>query len=375
MTGIQIPLAKPSFDEREVEAVRRVLAGGWVIQGPEVEVFENTIAQMHQARHCVVVSSGTAALHICYLVLGIGSGDAVFIPSFAWPSAANMAMTVGARPVLVDVFPDTYNIDPADLQLRIQECIEQKWATPRAVVPVHEFGLAADMDAILQIAKEYDMEVIEDAACAFGAKYGNRFVATIGGMGIFSFHPRKAITTGEGGAIVTNDDKLAEKCRLWRNHGQTMINGKRDFLLPGLNYRMTEIQAAIGRVQLEKFPEVLAKRRQIADGYLAHLADFPVINLPADRPEHTWQTFMVCLSEHLDRGKVIDELALQGVAAGPGSISAHCLKVYQDRFGYVDSALPVSYGLHERGLALPVYADMTADDIKQVVNALGEVFR
>ena len=375
MTGIKIPLAKPLFDEREVEAVRRVLAGGWVVQGPEVEVFENTIAQMHQARHCIAVSSGTAALHICYLALGIGPGDTVFIPSFAWPSAANMSIIVGARPVLVDVFPDTYNIDPADLQLRIQKCIEQKWGTPRAVVPVHEFGLPADMNAILQIAKEYDLEVIEDAACALGAKYSNRFVATIGGMGIFSFHPRKAITTGEGGAIVTNNEKLAEKCRLWRNHGQTMINGKRDFLLPGLNYRMTEIQAAIGRVQLEKFPEVLAKRRQIAEGYLAHLADFPVINLPANRPEHTWQTFMVCLDERFDRKKVIDELALRGVAASPGSIAAHCLKVYQDRFGYVESALPVSYGLHERGLALPVYADMTADDTKQVLNVLGEVLR
>ncbi|MCL0079965.1 DegT/DnrJ/EryC1/StrS family aminotransferase [Dehalococcoidia bacterium] len=373
MTGIQIPLAKPSFDEREVEAVRRVLAGGWVVQGPEVEAFENVIAQMHQARHCVAVSSGTAALHICYLALGIGPGDAVFIPGFAWPSAVNMAMIVGARPVLVDVFPDTYNIDPADLQLRIQKCIEQKWGTPRAVVPVHEFGLPADMDAILQIAKEYDLEVIEDAACALGAKYGNRPVATIGGMGIFSFHPRKAITTGEGGAIITNDDKLAEKCRIWRNHGQTMINGKRDFLLPGLNYRMTEIQAAIGSVQLEKFPEILAKRRQIAEGYLAHLADFPVINLPANRPEHTWQTFMVCLDERFDRKKVIDGLALRGVAAGPGSIAAHCLQVYQERFGYVESALPVSYGLHKRGLALPVYAGMTANDTKQVVGALGEV--
>jgi len=375
MTSIQILLAKPSFDEREVEAVRRVLDSAWVIQGAEVEAFENAIAQMHQTRHCIAVSSGTAALHICYLALGIGAGDAVFIPSFAWPSAANMAMIVGARPVLVDVLPDTYNIDPADLQLRIRECIRQKWGTPRAVVPVHEFGLAADMDTILQIAKEYGLEVIEDAACALGAAYNEEPVGTIGKIGIFSFHPRKAITTGEGGAIVTNDDKLAEECRLWRNHGQTMIGGKRDFLLPGLNYRMTEIQAAIGRVQLKKFPEILAKRRQIAEGYLTHLADFPGLSLPTERPEHTWQTFMFNLDEHLDREKVIHELALRGIAVGPGSISAHCLKVYQDRFGYVESTLPISHRLHERGLALPIYADMTTDNTKQVVNTLREVLR
>jgi dTDP-4-amino-4,6-dideoxygalactose transaminase len=209
MTKIRIPLAKPSFDERELEAVRRVLSSGWVVQGPEVEAFESAIAEMHNARQCIAVSSGTAALHVCYLTLGIGPGDLVFIPSFAWPSAANMAMAVGARPVFVDVLPDTYNIDPADLRKRIQECIEYKWGTPRAIVPVHEFGLAADIDAVLQIAEEYGMELIEDAACALGASYKGKPVGTFGKMGIFSFHPRKAITTGEGGAIVTNDDSLA----------------------------------------------------------------------------------------------------------------------------------------------------------------------
>jgi dTDP-4-amino-4,6-dideoxygalactose transaminase len=375
MIDIQIPLTKPSFDEGEVEAVRRVLACGRVIQGPEVEAFENAITQMHQVRHCIAVSSGTAALHICYLALGIGSGDAVFIPSFAWPSAVNMAMIVGARPVLVDVLADTYNIDSTDLKLRLENCIEKKWGIPRAVVPVHEFGLAADMDAIIQIAKEYDLEVIEDAACALGATYNNKPVGTIGKIGIFSFHPRKAITTGEGGAILTNDAEVAEKCRMWRNHGQTLIDGKRDFLLSGFNYRMTEIQAAIGTSQLKKFSEILVKRRQIVDGYLAHLADFPMLSLPADRPEHTWQTFMICLAEQLAREKVIEKLASRGIASGPGAVSAHCLKVYQDRFGYVASTLPVSHRLHERGLALPVYADMTADDVKQVVDALGEVLR
>ena len=145
----QIPLAKPEFDHRELDAVRRVLESGWVVQGVEVEAFEATLAGMHQARHCIVVSSGTAALHLCYLAMGIGPGDAVFIPSFAWPSAANMAMTVGARPVFVDVLPQTYNMDPDDLRIRIKQCLEHHWGKPRAVVPVHEFGLAAEMDALM----------------------------------------------------------------------------------------------------------------------------------------------------------------------------------------------------------------------------------
>jgi len=370
MTSIRIPLARPSFNEREVEAVQRVLASGWVVQGPEVEAFENMLASMHKVRHCIAVSSGTAALHICYLTLGIGPGDAVLIPSFAWPSAANMAMVVGARPIFVDVLPDTYNMDANDLRLRIQQCINQGWATPRAVVPVHGFGLAAEMDPIVQIAKEHGMEVIEDAACALGATYHGSHVGAIGKIGILSFHPRKAITTGEGGVIITNDDKLAEMCRIWRNHGQTVIDGKRDFLLPGLNYRMTEIQAAIGSTQLKKFPEILKQRQQIADYYLDNLADCPGMRLPANKPDHTWQTFMVYLDERINRGKVIAELASRGIGAGPGSISAHCLKVYQDRFGYTDSDLPVSWGLHERGLALPLYESLSFTDQQQVIDNL-----
>jgi len=370
---IRVPLAKPSFDKREVEAVRRVLASGQVIQGPEVEAFENAIGRMHQARHCVAVSSGTAALHVCYLALGIGPGDAVFVPSFAWPSAANTAMLVGARPVFVDVLPGTYNIDSADLSLRIQQCIEHKWASPRAVVPVHQFGLAADIDAILKIAKEYKMQVIEDAACALGAAYKGNPVGTFGRMGIFSFHPRKAITTGEGGAIITNDAELAEKCRMWRNHGQVFQNRERDFQVAGLNYRMTEIQAAIGQVQLQKFPEILKKRRAIASQYLKELSGCSGIGLPANQPEHTWQTFMVVLEKGKDRSSIIETLAENGIGAGPGSVAGHCLKVYQEKFGYKGSNLPISNWLNSHGLALPFYAGMTREDVSMCTNELHKI--
>lgn len=349
----KIPLARPSFDEREVEAVRRVLAGGWVVQGPEVEAFEAAIAELHRARHCIAVSSGTAALHICYLALGIGPGDAVFVPSFAWPSAANMAMAVGARPVFVDVLPRTYNIDPADLRKRIGQCIENSWGKPRAVVPVHLFGLAADMDAVLQIAADYHLEVIEDAACALGATYRGRPVGTFGKLGIFSFHPRKAITTGEGGAIITSDDALADLCRQWRNHGQQVRDGQRDFVLPGFNYRMTEIQAAIGRVQLEKFPEILAHRRRLAAVYLEQLADCPALTLPEPHPEHTWQTFMVVLDKRLDRSKVIQRLAAEGIETAPGSVAGHCGLVYRRGLSFQQNELVISALLHASGLAVP----------------------
>jgi len=362
----KLPLAKPSFDQRELEAVRRVLASGWVVQGPEIEAFEAAIAELHQARHSIALSSGTAALHVCYLALGIGPGDAVFVPSFAWPSAANMAMAVGARPVFVDVLPRTYNLDPADLRLRIRQCLENGWGRPRAVVPVHEFGLAAEMDAVLQIAAEHQLDVIEDAACALGATYHGRPVGTFGKLGIFSFHPRKAITTGEGGAIVTNDDALAERCRQWRNHGQAFTDGQRDFVLAGFNYRMTEIQAAIGRVQLEKFPEILAHRRRLAAMYLEQLADCPAITLPESHPEHTWQTFMVVLDERFDRAEMIRRLAAQGIEAGPGSVAGHCGEVYRERFGYRPSDLPHSARLHNCGLALPLHSHLAHERARDV---------
>ena len=360
-----ISLSRPYFDEREPEAVRRVLASGWVVQGPEVEAFESEIARLHQAHHCIAVSSGTAALHICYLALGIGSGDAVFVPSFAWPSAANMAQLTGARPIFVDVLPETYNINPEDLARRIEWCLQQGASRPRAVVPVHEFGLSADMRPVLTIATRYSLEIIEDAACAFGARYGGKPVGTLGKLGIFSFHPRKSITTGEGGAIVTNDPLLAESCRRWRNHGQSISGHRRDFALPGLNYRMTEIQAAIGRVQLEKFPQILAQRQTLAREYLETLPRTVELRLPVNNPEHTWQTFMPVLPSGLERAPLIEQLKARGIEAGPGSVAGHLCQHFQPQPG-----LSVSEDLHQRGLALPLHAGLSREDVGKCVAVL-----
>jgi dTDP-4-amino-4,6-dideoxygalactose transaminase len=360
-----ISLSRPYFDEKEAEAARRVLASGWVVQGPEVEAFEAQIARLHGARHCVAVSSGTAALHICYLVLGIGPGDAVFIPSFAWPSAANMAKLVGAQPIFVDVLPGTYNLDSDDLARRIEDCLQKGQGKPRAVVPVHEFGLAAEMERVLSVASRYSLEVLEDAACAFGAVYHGQPVGTVGKLGIFSFHPRKSITTGEGGAIVTNDQQLAQRCRLWRNHGQQVVDGRRDFALPGLNYRMTELQAAIGRVQIEKFSEILKKRRALAREYLDALQHCSNLRLPADDPNHTWQTFMPVIQGSFDRRSIVEHLATQGIEAGPGSVAGHLSSHFQPQ-----SALPISEELHHRGLALPLHAGLSLEEPHRCVKIL-----
>jgi dTDP-4-amino-4,6-dideoxygalactose transaminase len=361
----RIPLSRPYFDAQELEAVRRVLDSGWVVQGPEVEAFEAEIARLHQARYCVAVSSGTAALHVCYLAMGIGFGDSVFIPSFAWPSAANAAKLMGARPVFVDVLEDSYNIDPNDLQRSIERCLDERGPTPRAVVPVHEFGLAADMDRILTIASKYSLLVIEDAACALGAKYKAKSVGLFGQLGILSFHPRKSITTAEGGAIITNDQELAERCRCWRNHGQRISKGQREFALPGLNYRLTEIQAAIGRVQLGKFATILEKRRALVLEYFNRLKHHSGFRLPADNPEHTWQTLMLLLDNDVDRATLIQHLAQDGIETGPGSVAAHLGAQFA-----CDYSLPMSEKLHRRGLALPLHAGLNVSQISSIVNSL-----
>ncbi len=361
----RISLSRPYFDTQEQEAVRRVLESGWVVQGPEVEAFEGAIASLHGVRHCIAVSSGTAALHVCFLALGLGPGHAVYVPSFAWPSGANMARLVGAEPIFVDVLPDSYNIDPADLQLRIQQSLETGVVQPKLVVPVHEFGLAADLDAIGSLAAKYSLQMVEDAACALGATYHSKPVGGFGRLGILSFHPRKSITTGEGGAILTNDAELAERCRSWRNHGQRFAQGQRQFLFAGPNYRMTEIQAAIGRVQLAKFPQILAKRRALVAEYGEALRSCPGLQLPASHPEHTWQTYMPCLDARLDRSRIIQSLAADGIGAGPGSVAGHLALHFQPQ-----PDLPVSTKLDQSGLALPLYAGMTSDDLGRVSEVL-----
>ena len=372
MSPRRIPLARPDFDHRELDALREVLDSGWVVQGPRVEAFEQALAELHEARHCIAVSSGTAALHVAHLAMGIGPGDVVFVPSFAWPAAANVAMVCGARPVFVDCLEGTYNIDPGDLRARIAECRASGRGRARAVVPVHEFGLAADMQAVGAVAEELGLEVVEDAACALGATYGGRKVGGFGRAGTFSFHPRKAVTTGEGGAIVTNDDDLAEACRMYRNHGQGLVDGRRDFLAAGLNYRMTDLAAAVGCAQLAKLPETLRARKRIARRYLDALANCPRIRLPDDHPEHTWQTFMVVLEDGLSRDDVVAGLAAGGIEAGPGAVSGHCARVYRERLGYADGDLPVSASLHHQGLALPLYGAMTTEDVDRCARSLRE---
>lgn len=363
-----IKLSVPSIGDDECRAVERVLRSGQLVHGEECELFEQELADYLECKDVVVVSSGTAALHLAVVALGIGPGDAVLVPDFTFPATVNVVELVGARPILVDVDLLTYNITPENIQKTIDN-----WQGPeklKAIMPVHEFGCPADMTAIMQIAKQNNLLVIEDAACGLGAVHNENKVGTFGHAGCFSFHPRKAITTGEGGAIATNDRELATKLRVWRNHGMNKTQAGVDFVLPGFNYRLTNFQAAMGRTQLAKFDFWLQVRYKLQQLYRTNLAGIGLI-LPDDVPGHSWQTFMVTLPQNIERSSVIAKLKEKGIETNLGAQAVHCQSYYQQKYPEMTERHQDNNAekLFTHGLALPLCQLYSADNI-QVVNVV-----
>lgn len=365
-----IPLARPWFGDEEAAAVQRVLASGWVVQGPEVARFEQAVGALHQLPHSVAVSSATAGLHLMYVALGIGPGDVVLVPSFAWPSAANMAARVGAVPFFVDVDPLTANMTADTLRRGLQLARKSGLGKPRVVVVVHEFGLPAPIEDLLAVAQTEGLMVLEDAACALGASHNGQPLGHFGLATVFSFHPRKSVSTGEGGVVVTNEAALADALRSLRNHGQEMREGRRDFTRAGFNYRLTEIQGAVGVEQLKRLPGILEIRRRLAGCYLRELAGLRGLSLPANHPEHTWQTFMVTLDSPARRDRVQEWCKTQGIETGPGSVAGHQGAVWGRRFIEPEDQCPASTRLARCGLALPLHARLTDEDLARVVAAV-----
>lgn len=369
-----IRLAEPRFEEADLEAVCRVLRSGRLVQGEQVGQFEEGVAAYTGAPHVAAVSSGTAALHVSLLAMGIAPGDAVFVPAFTFPATANVVELVGARPVLVDVDPATYCVTPAALGQAVESWPGPE--KPRAVIPVHEFGAPCEMDELCVVAKGRGLAVVEDAACALGTRWNGRHVGTFGDLGCFSWHPRKAITTGEGGAVTTGDPDLHRRVCLLRNHGQERrADGSVDFVLPGLNCRLTEFQAVLGAAQLARFPAELEIRRGLARHYLQELRGVPGLRLPRPVSGHAWQTFLVVLPEGTDRGAVIRALAAAGIEANLGAQALHRLAYYRERYGYRREDYPVAAELFERGLALPLHASVSEADASHVARSLREALQ
>lgn len=368
-------ITAPKFDGDEIEEVRACLNSGWVTQGPKTTLFESLLARRHQVEHALATTSCTAALHLATLALGLKSGDEVIVPAFTWVTSAHCAEYVGAKAVFVDVDLNTFNIDPA----KIEESITPR---TRAIVAVHLFGLAAAMDTIMEIARKHGLAVIEDAACAIGTTYGGVPVGGIGDIGCFSFHPRKVITTGEGGLVTTRSDEIATRVKSLRNHGGTGPAPGADptrpyamgtFEMLGFNLRLSDIQAAVGVAQMRKLDDLLAERRRIALRYSTLLAPLQDdLRIPLDDPGHTYQSYVIRILRggNAARNRIMDALAASDIQTRPGTHAVHRLGYYANKYHLSTDQFPNACIAEDTTITLPIFPSMREDDVETVLRVL-----
>jgi dTDP-4-amino-4,6-dideoxygalactose transaminase len=361
-----IPLASPNITDVDIDSAVRVLRSGMLVQGENVLALEGAVAERLGIKHVIATTSGTAALHLALTALAIGPGDEVIVPAFSFVATANVVEIVGAKCVFVDIDPDTFNIDVA----RIESAITPK---TRAIIPVHEFGLACNISQVVNLACRHGLFVIEDAACALGAAENETSVGSFGDVGCFSLHPRKAITSGEGGLLTTNDAATAAKLRSLRNHGIELRNGKKEFVAPGFNYRMTDFQAALVRSQLSRLDGHLDRRAVLADVYAAELGDAENLKLPfvPKNERHTWQTYYVVVDKRSDRDDLIEKLKRSGIETNYGAQCIPDQVYYQETYALdCERYFPNAMQAYRHGLSLPLYEKLSEDDIRFVARTL-----
>jgi dTDP-4-amino-4,6-dideoxygalactose transaminase len=377
---IQIPVAKPVLDEQEVEAVRRVILSGWVTQGPEVAAFEQEFADFVGASHACAVSNCTTALHLALLAIGVTAGDEVITVSHSFIATANAIRYCGATPVFVDVEADGFNIDPDEIEAAI---------TPRtkAIICVHQLGMPCDLHRIVEIGTRLSIPVIEDAACATGSEIlwkgrWEKIGKPHGDIACFSFHPRKVVTTGDGGMLTTSNPEYDRKFRLWRQHSMsvndTVRHGSKQVIYEsypelGFNYRMTDMQAAVGRVQLKRLPDLVARRRALAELYSKHLV-FAAGPRPPVEPSFArsnWQSYCVTLPDKWDQRDIMQGLLDRGISTRRGIMNSHLEPAYAESSSHrVVGTLKNSITAQNKTIILPLFSQMTNDEIEIVVSAI-----
>ena len=375
----QIPIAKPILDEREVEAVRRVILSGWVTQGPEVAAFEREFAEYVGAPHACAVSNCTTALHLALLAVGVGAGDEVITVSHSFIATANAIRYCGATPVFIDIEAGTYNMDPALLEAAVS-------TRTKAILCVHQLGMPCDLARIVEIGRRRGIPVIEDAACASGSEIlwdgrWEKIGKPHGDIACFSFHPRKVITTGDGGMLTTANAAYDQKFRLWRQHSMsvpdTVRHGAREVIFEsypevGFNFRMTDMQAAVGRVQVTRLAAIVEERRRIAAEYASCLSGIAGITAPIEPAwaRTNWQSYCVELPPTCDQRAVMQRMLDEGVSTRRGVMNAHLERPYE--VAAAGARLPVSERAQNRGVILPLVPSMTASQLNDVCARLSE---
>jgi perosamine synthetase len=365
----QLRLADPRLGPEAVQAVERVLSSGHLTMGPRVAEFEEVVARYVRVPHAIAVSSGTAALQVAISALGIGAGDEVIIPDFTHPATGNAVLACGAALRLVDVRRDTFAIDV--------DAVEGAWTSrTKMIIAVDPFGLPADYGALEVLARERDVVLLADAACSIGATMGNRRAGALGDAACFSFHPRKIVTTGEGGMVLTSSTAAADRLRRLRNHGAEIANGRPRFMEPGLNVRMSDVQAALGNVQMQHLDRTLASRAHVASRLLAGLeqVDQVAAQRVPDAVTTSWQAFVVRVPAGVDRDRVILRLAAAGVESTIGTYALHRQPAFAE-FRRPEDRLDVSAQLADTSLALPLHPGLTDADVERIVVELARAVR
>ena len=368
-----VPITKPALTEEEARAPYESIKSGWVTQGPKVAEFEKAVASYVGAKHGVATTSCTTGLHLALATIGVGPGDEVIVPSFTFIASANAILYTGATVVFCEVDPRTFNADPADIERRITK-------KTKAIMPVDQIGLACDIAPINEIAKRHGVDVVEDAAPTIGGTYKGRRVGSNAHQTVFSFHPRKVITTGEGGMITTDDDALADRARKLRAHAMSVSDLDRhkadrpileEYHDLGFNYRMTDIQASIGLVQIRRLEELLRIRVAKAERYTRELTGLK-LRTPYTPPyaTHTYQSYCLDLEPSVDRDDLMARLLQRGVSTRRGVMASHLEKVYRDRVGQV--SLPITEEKARSTMLIPLFATMTDDEQTYVIESLRE---
>lgn len=374
-----IPIAKPYLTKKEAKAAYDTILTGWITQGPRVAEFEQKFAEYTGAKYAVAVSNCTTALHLSMIVAGVGQGDEVICPSMSYIATANSIKYVGAVPVFAEIDPANYNLDVHDVAKKI---------TPRtkAILLVHQIGMPADIDAFRTLADKHGLQLIEDAACAVGSSYKGKKIGSHSSLVCFSFHPRKVISTGDGGMITTDNEEYYNRLRLLRQHGMSVNDRVRhesakvifeDHLEVGYNYRLTDIQAAVGIRQLEKLDQIISKRRRIAQRYHKAFKSIACLQLPLEKRGYfsNYQSYSVYLRDDcpINRNELMQKMLDAGISTRRGIMTSHRETAYKKE--YSGLSLPVSEKSCDRSIILPLYIPMREEDIQKVIETFSSFFK